>query len=109
MTINDYQQEALRTAVYRPELDMLEEALIGLSCEAAECLEVYNKHKFRQHTLNKEDLAYELGDVAWYIAFTAWVIGYNLEQILEMNVDKREQRYPAGKEPWRALKKEGKL
>lgn len=38
----------------------------------------------------------ELGDVAWYLAVTTWTLGYDLETVLQMNVDKLRERYPNG-------------
>lgn len=41
-------------------------------------------------------MAKELGDVAWYLAVSANAIGYDLETIMQMNVDKLKARYPDG-------------
>lgn len=38
----------------------------------------------------------ELGDVAWYLAVSADAIGYDLETIFQMNIDKLRARYPDG-------------
>ena len=46
--------------------------------------------------LDKHHLAMELGDVAWYIAVTAQAIGYDLETVLRMNIEKLRRRYPDG-------------
>lgn len=40
------------------------------------------KHLFQDHDLDKEKIAKELGDVAWYLALTAYGIGYKLEDML---------------------------
>lgn len=52
---------------------------------------------------SKAHLAKELGDVAWYLAVTAHAIGYDLETVLQMNVDKLRNRYPNGFEKERSL------
>lgn len=52
---------------------------------------------------NKEHLAKELGDVAWYLAVSANAIGYDLETILQMNIDKLRARYPEGFDPERSM------
>lgn len=57
------------------------------------------KHLYHGHPLDKEHLAKELGDVAWYLAISADAIGYDLETILQMNVDKLRARYPEGFDP----------
>ena len=39
------------------------------------------------------------GDVAWYLAVSAHALGYDLESIMQMNVDKLRKRYPDGFKP----------
>lgn len=97
MTINEYQQAALRTA--NEELDnigQLTNGLIGLNGEAGEAIDILKKHLFQGHELDKEHMAKELGDVAWYLAISADAIGYDLETILQMNINKLIARYPDG-------------
>jgi NTP pyrophosphatase (non-canonical NTP hydrolase) len=69
---------------------------MGLNGEAGECIDILKKHIFQGHDLDKEHIAKELGDVAWYLAVSAAAIGYDLETILQMNVDKLRARYPDG-------------
>lgn len=104
MNVNEYQAEALRTAtgtntVYPITLN----GVMGLAGEAGECVDLVKKHIFQGHPLPVEHLAKELGDVAWYLAVTAWGIGYDLESILRMNVEKLRNRYPDGFDPERSL------
>ena len=94
MTINDYQQEALRTA--SGNCRSFANCAMGLSGEAGECTDIIKKHLFHGHALDVEHLAKELGDVAWYLAVSAHIIGYDLETVLQMNVDKLRKRYPDG-------------
>ena len=97
MTINEYQQAALRTA--NEELDsigQLTNGLIGLNGEAGEAIDILKKHLFQGHELDKEHMAKELGDVAWYLAISSDAIGYDLETILQMNINKLIARYPDG-------------
>lgn len=99
MTINEYQKEALRTE----SVDMapyvnyrLCQGLMGLNGEAGECIDLLKKHIYQGHDLDTEHMAKELGDVAWYLAVSAAAIGYDLETIFQMNVDKLRARYPEG-------------
>ena len=97
MTINDYQQAALRTesriaADPVPYIRVLE-GLMGLNGEA---IDIMKKVLFQDHEFDREHLAKELGDIAWYLAISADAIGYNLETIFQMNVDKLKARYPDG-------------
>lgn len=97
MTINEYQEEALRTeSGMSKEYPRLLNGLMGLNGEAGECIDILKKHLFQGHELDKEHIAKELGDVAWYLAVSASAIGYDLETILQMNVDKLRARYPKG-------------
>lgn len=99
MTINEYQELALRTETNVVDDDFylrLLQGLMGLSGESGECLDLFKKHIFQGHDLDREHLAKELGDVAWYLAVSASVIGYDLETVLQMNIDKLKARYPEG-------------
>ena len=100
MTINEYQSHALRTesrivADPVPYIRVLE-GLMGLNGEAGEAIDIMKKVLFQDHEFDREHLAKELGDIAWYLAISADAIGYDLETILQMNVDKLKARYPDG-------------
>lgn len=97
MTINEYQKLAMVTL--NPELDkkdVLINGVMGLCGESGEAIDIVKKHLAQGHELDKEKLAKELGDVAWYLAETATAIGYDLEDIFQMNIDKLKKRYPEG-------------
>ena len=112
MTINEYQKEAMRTAsgINYESNGMLINAALGLCGESGEVADMVKKATFQGHELDKEHLAKELGDVAWYIAVGAQAIGYDLETILQMNVDKLRSRYPDGFNSEQSLhRKEGDI
>lgn len=99
MTINEYQQEAMRTASGTNDdndTSQLLNGVMGLNGESGECIDILKKALFQGHGLDTEHLAEELGDVAWYLAVSADALGYTLEDIMQMNVDKLRKRYPAG-------------
>lgn len=96
MGINEYQNAALRTAATDNPEELLVNGVMGLAGESGECIDMVKKWRFQGHKLDFEVLARELGDVAWYLAVTAFSIGYDLETILQMNVDKLKERYPDG-------------
>ena len=76
MTINEYQKLALTTL--NPALDkrdMLINGMMGLCGESGEAIYIVKKHLAQGHELDREHLARELGDVAWYLAETAHAIG----------------------------------
>lgn len=115
MTGNEYQSLALRTVSPIPyaekedytDKDILKlrivEGVMGLCGEAGECSEIVKKSIFQGHKLSEKELAEELGDVAWYLAVTASSIGYNLDDIFKMNIEKLEKRYPNGFEENRSI------
>ncbi len=97
MTINEYQKKALRTANKSlTSFQQLENGVMGLNGEAGECIDILKKHLFQGHELDRDHIAKELGDVAWYLALSAYAIGYDLETVMRMNVDKLYARYPDG-------------
>lgn len=107
MTINEYQKEALRTEQgMTKEFPRLLNGLMGLCGEAGEAIDLMKKHLYQGHDLDREHMAKELGDVAWYIAISADTLGYDLETVLQMNVDKLRKRYPHGFEADRSLHRE---
>lgn len=71
-------------------------AALGLSGEAGEVTDYIKKVVFHKHDMSKEKIAEELGDVLWYITYTAALIGYSLEDIAKMNIEKVHRRYPEG-------------
>lgn len=102
MTINEYQKECLRTEPDDARIgreSRLVNGLMGLNGEAGEAIDLVKKYLFQGHKLDHEHLAKELGDVAWYIAVTADALGYTLEEIFQMNVDKLRNRYPVKFDP----------
>ena len=98
MTINEYQTAALRTAQTDKLMasDLLLNSALGLCGESGEVADLLKKYHFQGHDLDLEHIAKELGDIAWYLAVGAYSIGYDLETILQMNVDKLKARYPDG-------------
>lgn len=100
ITLNEYQRAAMRTCSIKNSSEddpsMLINGVMGLCGESGEAIDLVKKHIFQGHGLDKTHIAKELGDVAWYLAETATAIGYDLETILQMNVDKLKTRYPDG-------------
>lgn len=94
ISANDYQQAALRTA--NPECRNIENCGLGLCGESGEVADIIKKHTFQGHPLDKERIKKELGDVAWYMAVLADVLGFSLSDVLETNVEKLRKRYPDG-------------
>lgn len=95
MQINEYQRMALITE-NKEVKQRIVNGVLGLVGEAGECADMIKKHLFQGHELDKEHLAKELGDICWYLALASDALGYDLETIMQMNVDKLMKRYPDG-------------
>lgn len=97
MTINEYQQQALRTLNKDLDRDeMLLNAAMGLCGESGEAIDLLKKHRMHGHPFDREKFARELGDIAWYLAEAAHAIDMDLDAVLQMNIDKLKKRYPEG-------------
>jgi len=97
MTIKDYQKLAMTTL--NPDLpprDVLLNGVMGLCGEAGEAIDVVKKHLMQGHPLDRDHLAEELGDIAWYLAETATALDLSLEDIFRQNIEKLKRRYPEG-------------
>ena len=100
MTINEYQEGALRTAIY-PESRRIIYPTLGLTGEAGEVADKVkkvirdNNDEFTDE--RKQQIALELGDVMWYAATLAHDLGYSLDEICQMNLNKLASRMQRNK------------
>jgi NTP pyrophosphatase (non-canonical NTP hydrolase) len=105
MTVKEYEQDCLRTLETDGKTGILQ-GLLGLGGETGECMDILKKHMFQGHAFDKGHMARELGDVAWYLAISANAIGYSLEDIFRINMEKRKERYPDGFESDRSVNRD---
>lgn len=104
MEINEYQQLAMRTSnKVLTQYEHLLNGALGLAGESGEVADLLKKNRMQGHPLDFVHVAKELGDICWYVAETASAIGYDLETILQMNVEKLKARYPEGFSAERSL------
>ena len=97
MTLNEYQKLAMVTL--NPTLDqkdVLINGVMGLCGESGEAIDIVKKHLAQGHDLDREALIKELGDVAWYLAETAYALDVSLEEVCSRNIDKLRRRFPEG-------------
>ena len=97
MTINEYQKQAMTTL--NPQLDkkdVLINGVMGLCGESGEAIDIVKKWLAQGHELDRDKLIKELGDIAWYLAETAWALDVPLEDVLQGNIEKLKKRYPEG-------------
>lgn len=102
MDANEYQRLAKRTIPDRFEYersttdDALLMAAMGLCGETGEVAEIIKKVIFHGHPLDREKLAEEAGDCAWYLAALCTAAGLSLADVMQSNVDKLRRRFPDG-------------
>lgn len=113
MNANEYQQLAMRTndgnATYRlsnmadnylddPHIDVggILNGCLGLSGEAGEFNDMVKKWIFHEKPMDFDHAQKEVGDILWYIAMICHSFGWDMSQIMQMNIDKLKARYPDG-------------
>lgn len=119
MTGKEYQNLAMRTTIGDATSRLIEliqksrydigtaiNASSGIAGEAGEVNEIIKKWIFHGNDLDEEHLKKELGDVTWYIAMMCHAFGWDLDEIMQMNIDKLKARYPEGFDTVRANNRE---
>ena len=107
MTVNEYQKLAMPTL--NPELnkkDVLINGVMGLCGESGEAIDIVKKWLAQGHELDKQKLAKELGDIAWYLAETATALDMDLDEVFAANIEKLKKRYPEGFNTQRSIHRE---
>lgn len=107
-----------RSDAFFDSLDKIEEkgiaperiltASIGMSSEAGEFSDIIKKIVFQGKEVNEETIRHlklELGDVMWYISQACMALNVSLEEVIRMNIEKLEKRYPGGFEAVRSNNK----
>ncbi len=101
MTFDKYQQKALKTRLMKADdPNLMYYLALGLTGEAGE---IANKLKkiIRDHdgdgaTIDKDDIKGELGDVLWYLANLADIIGISFDDVATYNAEKLASRKERG-------------
>ena len=74
-------------------------AALGLTAESGEFTEVVKKIILQGKPYTQENqfhMKRELGDICWYLAQACMALDTTFDEIIEMNVEKLESRYPGG-------------
>jgi len=80
-------------------------AAMGICAEGGEFTEVVKKCVFQGKPMDEHTMYHlkrELGDIMWYIAQGCIALEVPLEDIIWMNIEKLEARYPNGFEQFRS-------
>ena len=112
MTGSEYQAHAMRTndglardrlttrllygIIKEKDVAGLLNGLMGLSGETGELLDLFKKWIFHEAELDEEHAQKELGDVMWYVTMICHSMRWNLDSIMEQNIEKLRARYPEG-------------
>lgn len=80
-------------------------AAMGLSAESGEFTEIVKKCLFQGKPMDEHTIWHakrELGDILWYLVQGCIALDTNLEEIIYMNTEKLESRYPDGFDSFRS-------
>lgn len=115
MTGRKYQKLAMRTndniaiqrLIGKVVIDVVDiggifSACLGLSGKIGEFNDMVKKWVFHEKELDIDHAKKEAGDICWYLAMLCESFGWNLEEIMQMNIDKLKARYPEGFDTCRA-------
>lgn len=69
---------------------------LGLSGEVGEFNDMVKKWIFHEKPMDADHAKKELGDVLWYVAMICESFGWDMDEIMSMNIDKLKARYPEG-------------
>lgn len=97
MNINDYQDQAVKTAIYKHPVIY---PALGLSNEAGEVLgkikKVLRDNDGDFTAEKRKEIGSEIGDVLWYIAALARDLDLSMSDIAQCNLDKLNSRMARG-------------
>jgi NTP pyrophosphatase (non-canonical NTP hydrolase) len=100
MNLNQYQTEALKTAVYPNMGSNFPYPALGLAGESGEVADKLKKViRDNDGVLTdpvRDAVAKELGDVLWYVSVLAYELDYDLETIAANNLAKLASRQERG-------------
>jgi NTP pyrophosphatase (non-canonical NTP hydrolase) len=100
MNLNDYTKQALTTLTpghaYGDISPDLMGQVLGLADESGEVLAKFKKLiRDKQGAMSdddKKEIVKEIGDVLWYVSTVSHLMGYTLEEVAQMNLDKLASR-----------------
>lgn len=77
-------------------------ACLGLSGEVGELNDMVKKWIFHEKKFDFEHAQKEVGDIMWYIGEVCHAFGWDLDEVMQINIDKLKARYPEGFDTERA-------
>lgn len=79
-----------------PDAGAILNACLGLSGEVGEFNDLIKKAIFHEKPLDNQHAKKELGDILWYVSLMCTGFGWDLDEVLQINIDKLKARYPDG-------------
>jgi len=102
--VTEYVDKAMRTdapstaeLIHRltnPQVIRLLHASLGMVTEAGELADMLKKHIFANKPLDLVNAKEELGDNLWYVALAIDVIQTTMREVMQMNIEKLQVRFP---------------
>lgn len=100
LTLRAFQELSERTL---PEVHSTVEAReaisnysMGLAGETGEIVDILKKYLYHGHKLDRDAAKGELGDVLHYLSGLCTLLGFDLEDVANYNIEKLKRRYPNG-------------
>lgn len=104
MQIDEYIELAnlTRSELNDKDLNNIHMAL-GVVTESGELADVFKKHLAYNKDIDWINVQEEIGDLLWYIAGFCKINEFDLEKIMENNIQKLKARYPNKFDAWNAI------
>lgn len=95
MKINEYCELANRTnSELNNEVLNTLHMLMGMQTEIGELTDPFKKQLAYGKEIDWFNVKEEIGDLMWYIGNLCYMLNFDLEEILEKNIEKLKARYP---------------
>ena len=91
-----YQQEAMKYMTDTVAADPVSYGVLNLSAEVGEVSDKFAKGLRKNEDVDDKAVLHELGDVLWCLTCVAHGMGYTLEDVAVMNLEKLEGRQARG-------------
>ncbi len=92
---NDYQEFVKSMKLY-PEQYKIIYPVLGMAGETGEVAEKIKKWLRGDSELDKKEVVKEIGDVLWYCSSLADDLGFTLQEVIDLNVEKLTSRKERG-------------
>ncbi len=97
MDNKSYQAWALtKDRKYSNNTERLIHGALGSAGEVGELVDIIKKHVMYGKELDKQHIKEELGDALWYFSIVLDEVGSSFGEVMQINYEKLEKRYPNG-------------